>query len=220
MCYLLSMKSFTYLALGDAYSAGISIPTTDSFPYQVVQKLRHRYPYVYAPEVVAGRGWTAQDLAAQLQRLTFLYAYDFVSLQVGVNNQIKGTSAAEFELLFESLVLQAIRLAGNRTDRVYVLSVPDWSATPFGIQRFLSHPEESNVAASIDEYNEKIQGVCARYDIRYMDVTAEIRKQHNNHGWHSEDGLHPSGLTYQSWAAVLSGLMTDALLEERKHSGL
>ncbi|MCE2825447.1 MAG: hypothetical protein LW718_08615 [Sediminibacterium sp.] len=47
----------TYLALGDSYTIGESVPLHEGFPYQLVQKLRAKYPGFMAPEIVAKTGW-------------------------------------------------------------------------------------------------------------------------------------------------------------------
>jgi lysophospholipase L1-like esterase len=214
MSYLLGMKSYTYLALGDAYTAGVSVATTESFPFQVVQLLRHRYPIFSAPEVIAGRGWGTQELSAQIEATRLLPAYDFVTLQIGVNNQIRGNSPDEFALFFESLLLQAIHLAGNRTERVCVLSVPDWSATPFGQSRLLSHPDTVDIPGRIDQYNQRKKEACARYDVRFLDITSDTRLKYADTHFHSEDGLHPSRLTYQHWAEQVYRVAENILLKE------
>ena len=46
----------TYLALGDSYTIGESVPLHEGFPYQLVQKLRAKYPGFMAPEIVAKTG--------------------------------------------------------------------------------------------------------------------------------------------------------------------
>ncbi|MEY4553396.1 MAG: hypothetical protein RL099_1724, partial [Bacteroidota bacterium] len=46
----------TYLALGDSYTIGESVPLHESFPYQLVQQLRAKHPGFQAPEIVAKTG--------------------------------------------------------------------------------------------------------------------------------------------------------------------
>jgi lysophospholipase L1-like esterase len=209
------MKQYTYLALGDAYTAGISIPPSESFPYQAVQLLRHRYPGFIAPEIIAGRGWATHELVAFIGKTRFLSAYDFVSLQIGSNNQTRGDSTEEFSMYFESLLLHAIRLAGNQTNRVIVLSIPDWSFTPYGASLRPDRPEMISVSARIDDYNRCKQELCKHYDVRFLDVTADLRNQKDDASLHSEDGLHPSVLAYRKWAQEIFRFIDDWIIRTR-----
>jgi lysophospholipase L1-like esterase len=209
------MKQYTYLALGDAYTAGISLPPSESFPYQTVQLLRHRHPGFSAPEIIAGRGWATHELLAFIEKTRFLAAYDFVSLQIGSNNQTRGDSTEEFSMYFESLLLHAIRLAGNQTDKVIVLSIPDWSYTPYGVSLLPDRPETAAVSARIDDYNRCKQDLSKHYDVRFLDVTTDLRNQKDDVSLHSEDGLHPSVIAYRKWAQDLSRFMEDSILSTR-----
>ena len=77
----------TYLALGDSYTIGESVPLHESFPYQLVQQLRAKHPGFMAPEIVAKTGWTTNELATHLIHTLLQKQYDFVTLLIGVNNQ-------------------------------------------------------------------------------------------------------------------------------------
>jgi lysophospholipase L1-like esterase len=211
------MKQYTYLALGDAYTAGISVPSSETFPYQTVQLLRHRHPFFNSPEVIAARGWSTEELVQQIEKTRFLTAYDFVSLQIGVNNQTRGKDADEFAMQFESLLLHAIRLAGSRTERVIVLSIPDWSITPFGIGRSAAGNEpEGLISAQIDEYNKRKEALSSQYQVHFLDVTTDGRANSADGSLHSSDGLHPSAVTYQKWAGKLFGLFDDIIRGDRQ----
>jgi lysophospholipase L1-like esterase len=211
----MNTKLYTYLALGDAYTAGVSVSPAESFPYQAVQLLRSRHPAFGAPEILAGRGWTTEELTTRIEKARFLAGYDFVSLQIGVNNQSRGHTTDEFSMHFEALLLHAIRLAGNRTEKVIVLSIPDWSATPYGKGLLASRPDTAAVPARIDEYNRRKQDLCARYEVQFQDVTSALREQRDNAALHSEDGLHPSGVAYRRWAESLVEFMEDNILRDK-----
>ena len=210
------MKQYTYLALGDAYTAGISIPPSESFPYQAVQLLRHRHPGFGAPEIIAGRGWAAHELAAFIEKTRFLETYDFVSLQIGSNNQTRGDSTEQFSMYFESLLLHAIRLSGDRTDRIIVLSIPDWSYTPFGA----NHHATGVVSGQIDQYNHCKSEICGRYGVRFLDVTTDLRRQKDDVTLLSEDGLHPSIIAYRKWAEDVAKFIEDRLIGEKQQEAV
>ena len=54
----------------------------------------------------------------------FVKKYDFVSLLIGVNDQYRGRSKAEYAQQFEKLLIQALQLVGNFPQHVFVLSIP------------------------------------------------------------------------------------------------
>ena len=51
----------TYLALGDSYTIGESLPIYESYPYQTVQLLREKGVQITAPELIAKTGWTTDE---------------------------------------------------------------------------------------------------------------------------------------------------------------
>ena len=52
--------------------------------------------------------------------------YDLVTLLIGVNNQYRGRDLDNYRSEFRALLERAIALAGNRPQRVVVVSIPDW----------------------------------------------------------------------------------------------
>ncbi|MEY4628775.1 MAG: hypothetical protein RLZZ595_1101, partial [Bacteroidota bacterium] len=94
--YLMSMsetnaqKPFTYLALGDSYTIGESLPLEDNFPHQTVDLLRKKGILMADPEIVAKTGWTTDELMAAISKRALKSNYDYVSLLIGVNNQYRG----------------------------------------------------------------------------------------------------------------------------------
>src|SRR5438270_4584847 len=100
-------KTYNYLALGDSYTIGESIPLHLNFPYQVVQLLRKKNLSFAAPEIIANSGWATDELCAELSQYAFSDHYDFVSLLIGVNNQFRGRTVEEYKKEFEDLLQKA-----------------------------------------------------------------------------------------------------------------
>jgi lysophospholipase L1-like esterase len=210
--------SSTLLALGDSYTVGEGVPLYESFPYQTVQLLRQAGKSFSAPEIIARTGWTTDELAAGVANTHCLPAYDFVSLLIGVNNQYRGREPNEYARQFEELLLVAIRLAGG-AERVFVLSIPDWSVTPFAHTNL---PDargrgRDGVAREIDTFNAIAEEITHRYGSRFLDITEHTRlparegtgpgAQGDDAGSSSPfaaDGLHPSGSEYGYWAEQLA----------------
>ncbi|HAO45959.1 MAG TPA: GDSL-type esterase/lipase family protein [Ferruginibacter sp.] len=192
------MTTYSYLALGDSYTIGEQAPFAEAFPNQTVQLLRKAGHAFYAAEIIAKTGWTTDELSNAIEGTSFLTAYDVVSLLVGVNNQYRGRSAAEFKVEFEHLLQRAIQFAGNQPGRVFVLSIPDWGVTPFAEGR-----NRNQVAAEIDAFNQVCETAAKQFQAHYINITSSQRVDGHDAEFLVADGLHPSGKEYAKWAAKL-----------------
>lgn len=191
-------KIYSYLALGDSYSIGESVPVYDKFPYQLVQRLRNKGIAIYAPEIVAKTGWTTDELSKGIAQLTFLPNYDLVTLLIGVNNQYRGRPVEEYEKQFEQLLQQAIQFAGGKPDHVIVISIPDWGATPFAKDR-----DRTIISREIDAFNAVNKRIAAAYKAKYANITDGSRKALTDASLVAPDLLHPSGLEYAKWVLAI-----------------
>jgi lysophospholipase L1-like esterase len=194
----MATKTYSYLALGDSYTIGESVPVQDCFPSQAVKLLNGSGLSFGDPTIVAKTGWTTDELGSAIQKANLESHYDFVSLLIGVNNQYRGRSVEEYAGQFEGLLKQSIAFTGN-PEHVFVLSIPDWGATPFAEGR-----DRSFIARKIDTFNIVNQNIAEKYKVHYIDITAGTREAANDHNLITSDGLHPSGKEYARWAEKLS----------------
>lgn len=186
---------FSYLALGDSYTIGESVPLHEGFPYQVVQRLRKKGLHFHAPEVVAKTGWTSFELAEHVLHTQLNEHYDFVSLLIGVNNQYRGLQISEFENDFEYLLKKAIYFAGNKPERVIVLSIPDWSVTPFAAER-----DTNKISQEIDAFNKVCEDKVKKLGGHFIDITTQTRLAKNDESLLALDKLHYSAKSHAVWA--------------------
>ncbi|MBA3673921.1 MAG: hypothetical protein H0W75_03035 [Chitinophagaceae bacterium] len=121
----------TYLALGDSYTIGQSVAEAERFPNQTVALLRAQNIKINDPKIIATTGWTTKNLIDALNATPPQNNYDVVSLLIGVNNQYQGRSIDEYKTEFTLLLNRAIQYAANKPTHVFVLSIPDYSVTPF-----------------------------------------------------------------------------------------
>ena len=198
--------TYSYLALGDSYTIGESVPVYDSFPYQTVQLLRKAGLVFQAPEIIAKTGWTTGELQAGINNTLFLESYDIVTLLIGVNNQYRGLSIENYAKEFELLLNQAIGFAGHKNKRVYVLSIPDWGVTPYAANR-----DRSKIAREIDAYNAINKTLARKYSVFYIDITPGSREATMDNGLLASDELHPSGKEYARWATLLASAIQQPL---------
>jgi len=192
----------TYLALGDSYTIGESVPLHESFPYQLVQQLRAKHPGFQAPEIVAKTGWTTNELATHLIHTLLQKQYDFVTLLIGVNNQYRGLSIQEFDQEFTFLLLKALQYNGHQNNRVFVLSIPDWSHTPFAQNKAQETGLDlAETSAQIDAFNDVIKKRCEDMEIGFVYITDVTRNCAPE--MLAQDGLHYSANMHQIWANLL-----------------
>lgn len=191
----------TFLALGDSYTIGESVPATDRFPHQLAVELE-----VHEPLIVAKTGWTTAELDRAIDAAKPKGPFDLVTLLIGVNNQYRGRSAGEYRGQFRALLQRAIRFAGKRPARVIVVSIPDWGVTPFAAGR-----DRAKIAEEIDRFNAINREEATRAGARYADITPISRRAAMDASLTAGDGLHPSGRMYKAWVDVILPIARDAL---------
>lgn len=196
----------SYLALGDSYTIGQSVPHKERYPFQTVELLSKAGYNMRQADIIATSGWTTADLIAAVKGQSPTQTYDLVSLLIGVNNQYQRRSLAEYRSEFTFLLKRSIRLAGNRPGRVFVLSIPDYSVTPFA-----RNSDRSKIAREIDLFNRENKRIANLYKVNYLNVTPESRKAANDKSLIAYDDLHFSGKEYAIWASMLAPMITKAL---------
>ncbi|HEY4582527.1 MAG TPA: SGNH/GDSL hydrolase family protein [Lysobacter sp.] len=185
-----------YLALGDSYTFGEGVEPAVRWPVQLVRALRDGGVELDEPHILAKTGWTTEELAVAIAAGQPLGAFDFVTLGIGVNDQYRGHSAAEYRAQLAPLLDTATTLAGGRVERLMMLSIPDWGATRFARQE---GRDVESIAREIDEFNAIARDMCEWRGIAFVDVTPASRDGGDSDTMLAEDGLHPSGAMYARW---------------------
>jgi len=197
--------SLHYLALGDSYTIGESVPAEACWPAQLIQRLRRRGVVIDDPRIIAVTGWTTDELSAGMDRARLALSYDLVTLQIGVNNQYRGRSAGEYRGQFSALLRRAIRLAGNHPDRVVVVSIPDLGVTRFASE---SGRDPAQIAHELDVFNAIARDEASRAGAHFVDITG-ISRRHPQ--LVADDGLHPSAEQYTLWTEAIVPVVSVAL---------
>lgn len=203
----MSKHYLSYLALGDSYTIGESLPLYESYPYQTVQLLRESGHAFSAPEIIAKTGWTSFELAEQILHTKLNESYDIVSLLIGVNNQYRSLPIEDFKNDFHFLLHKAIHLSGNRPERVVVLSIPDWGVTPFAKDK-----DSTKIAADIDAFNTICKKETATQNAVYISITELSRMAKDNPSLLAKDHLHYSAYAYAQWARLVAEKTMECLL--------
>ncbi len=186
----------TYLALGDSYTIGEQVLAEENFPNQTVAMLNGELD---APKIIATTGWTTDELDAAITEANITTTFDIVTLLIGVNNQYRGRTLKDFEIEFEHLLQRAIEFANNKSNSVFVLSIPDWGVTPFAEGR-----NKEKITEEIDAYNLVCKTATQKFNTHYIDITITQRLDGNKDEFLAADKLHPSGKEYKKWAEKLA----------------
>ena len=190
------LDSLYYLALGDSYTIGESVPENERYPVQLGDSLLSNITNKEV-RIIARTGWTTENLLQGIEDTPDLRAtYDLVSLLIGVNNQYQGRTIEEYDIDFRVLLEKAIDFAGGDTSKVFVISIPDYAYTPFG-------NGNSNISQEIDAFNLVNKTITTEYNIQYFDITPISRQGIDQPELVALDGLHPSGEQYRRWVELI-----------------
>jgi lysophospholipase L1-like esterase len=192
-----------YLALGDSYTVGESVEPEQRWPAQLTARLRERGFTLDDPLIIATTGWTTDELSRGIVQTAPLGPFDLVTLLIGVNNQYRGRSEEEYRRQFRALLQRAMAYTGNEPAHVIVLSIPDWSVTPFASALGADEASLARIATQIDRFNAINRAETARAGAHYIDVTPISREAAIDRSLLTRDGLHPSGKMYAQWVELI-----------------
>lgn len=186
-----SQDSLSFLALGDSYTIGESVSTSERWPVQLRNALNRKGYKVEQPLIIAKTGWRTDELNYAIDTVAPASDYDIVGLLIGVNNQYQGKTPQSYRPEFQQLLDRAIALAGGDRSRVFVVSIPDYGYTPFGEKNRVT------ISSALDEYNLINRELSEKAGVKYYYIT-DISRQ-NDPGLIASDDLHPSGKQYSLW---------------------
>lgn len=186
------------LALGDSYTVGERVGKLEAWPIQLIRALRSSGRGAEEPTTVAVSGWDTRDLIEALNLSDLESPFDVVTLQIGVNNQFRNGTVSDFEVGLSNLIEKAIDLAGGNVANVVLISIPDWSVTPFA-----EGAPKQDIAKSIDEFNAVILELAEESGAKFVDITAISRRAGEQPELIAADGLHPSAEMYAEWVELI-----------------
>ena len=204
-------NSYTYLALGDSYTIGQSVEPDESYPIQLTTDLINQGLYVHSPKIIAVTGWTTVNLIDAIAADPISHngtKYSFVTLLIGVNDQFQGLEQSQYQTNFVQLLHTAINFAGGDSTRVFVLSIPDYGVTPFGMGR------DSVIGPQIDQFNAINKAASLKAGVNYLDITGISREAATDPNLIANDGLHPSGEMYALWIQQLEPMVAARLMKK------
>lgn len=186
-----------YLALGDSFTIGTGSTPAQAFPARLVDRWRATGCSLVL-ENVAVNGYTTDDLIATELPSIGSFHPTFVTVAIGANDIVRGRAIDAYRDNVRR-ILDAAKASGAR---VVVLPQPDWSrspsAAPFGTEREL--------ADAIARFNAVLATEARAKGAEWVDLVPLMLQQAAK-GQLASDGLHPSALAYDAWAAELARVL-------------
>ncbi|GAB4494759.1 MAG: SGNH/GDSL hydrolase family protein [Saprospiraceae bacterium] len=198
------------LALGDSYTKGQGVAWAKNFPNQLADALKSEKYDVAGVHIIAQTGWRTDQLKSAIASQTNVIGdstFSLVTLCIGVNNQYQNADFETYKKEFEQLLQTAIERAGDRADRVFVLSIPDWAFTTYG----QNYGDPATTSQEIDQYNAANYEIAKSYEVNYVQVTDISRQGLVRPEFVADDGLHPSALQYTEWLKIMMPQVQDVL---------
>ena len=183
----------TWLALGDSYTIGEGVKPEVRWPAQLAH-----HQHLSPPHYVAKTGWTTLHLLEAIAHTDFAGQYDWVSVQIGVNDQYDGIGTDAYREGLSNIIDFAVHKVA-RPQCVIVLSIPDYSVTPFAQNKGTRNEELTRIAQEVALFNTIAREIAAANQATYCDITPLSQQAANDPALLAEDGLHPSGKMYRMW---------------------
>ncbi len=182
-----------YVALGDSYTIGTSVPEAERWPNQLVRRLSGSRDRVELVANLGVNGYTSRDvIARELPELDALQP-EFVTLLVGVNDVVQRVPPERYEANVAA-ILDAL-LDRLSPDRIVAVATPDYTVTPAGAD----YGDPAVQAAGIVRNNEIMERLCRERGIAWVDIHDISLLARDDRSLVADDGLHPSGAQYARW---------------------
>lgn len=197
-------SSIKYLALGDSYTIGQSVPVHARWPIQLQDSLKKRGINVYQTDIIAKTGWTTSSLLGAMNSSPLDKNYNLVSILIGVNNFYQGQDASFYKTELPQIIDKALEFCNNDTSALFMVTIPDYGYTPFG------QGNQATISENTDAYNAIKDSIGKTYGIPTYYITDISREGLNNPDLVASDKLHPSEIQYNLWVSHLLNQFTYA----------
>jgi lysophospholipase L1-like esterase len=182
-----------YVALGDSYTIGTSVPAADRWPDRLVVALGPNEPTLELVANLGVNGYTSADLIHdELPALDDLRP-EFVSVLIGVNDVVQGVRpedyAANVVRILETL------LARVTPTRIVAVATPDYTVTPAGADYGDPGQQHERIVAA----NATLAQAAIAREIAFVDIFDLSLRAAGDRSLVADDGLHPSGVQYGLW---------------------
>lgn len=194
-----------YVALGDSYTVGTSVPPGDRFPNQLIAALAGETPRLQLVANLGVDGSTSSDLIrVELPELSS-HEPDFVTVLIGVNDVVQGVPAGRHEANV-AIILDAL-LDRLPPRRIVTVAIPDYTVTPAGADYGDPRQQHDAIVAS----NQTMARLSTSRGIAFADIFDVSLAARLDRSLVADDGLHPSGAQYAAWVARIAPVVRELL---------
>lgn len=182
-----------YVALGDSYTIGTSVPRAQGWPDQLTEALGSDEPTLHLVANLGVNGATSADLIRVQLPAFETFDAEFASVLIGVNDVVRRVTPERFEAN-AAAILDAL-LARLRPDRVVTVAIPDYTVTPAGAD----YGDPTVQHDAIVGANATMARLAADRGIACLDIFDISLRAADDRSLVADDGLHPSGAQYALW---------------------
>jgi acyl-CoA thioesterase I len=190
-----------YVALGDSYTIGTSVDPAERFPDRLVAALATDGTRLDLIANLGVNGYTTADVIRDELPALDALAPDVVTLLIGVNDVVQGVPATTYERN-AVMILDAL-LARLPPERIVVVAIPDYTATPAGADYGDPDDQHDAIVAS----NATMARLAAARGIEFVDIFDLSLEAAADRSLVASDGLHPSGSQYDRWVSRIAPVM-------------
>lgn len=190
-------KQIRYVALGDSYTYGTGAGRGQDWPSVLTANLHKKGINIALVGNLAQSGWTTKQVLDLELPVYHTLEPSFATLQIGANDWVRGVPPETFRQNLAA-ILEGM-LKDVPSDRIIVVTIPDYSITPGGIGIGLGREASSG----IQEFNMIIQEESAKRKIMVVDVFEVSQAMRDDPTLVSDDGLHPSAKEYAIWEQLI-----------------
>jgi len=182
-----------YVALGDSLTAGTGTnEPTDSFPYQLSQKIAADGHRVELMNLGIPGGKADNIISGQIEK-TIAFKPNLITILIGVNDLQDKIKKTMFAQNLDKIIVE---LKAKTTARIIVASIPHLGAYPA-----LLWPHYQYFNYQTQKFNTVIQNIATANSVEFIDLYSynkNLEKTGDN--FYSPDYFHPNKNGYRAWA--------------------
>jgi len=182
-----------YVALGDSYTIGTSVPEEARWPNQLVAALGADAGSLELVANLGVNGYTTADLIRDEMPSLEALRLEFATVLIGVNDVVQGvaplTYGANLVAILDGL------LERLPADRIVTVAIPDYTVTPAGGDYGDPRRKHDAIVAA----NATMSRLAAGRGIAFVDTFDLSLRAATDRSLVADDGLHPSGAQYALW---------------------
>jgi acyl-CoA thioesterase-1 len=191
-------EKIRYAPIGDSYSIGEGASPREAWPARLARHLTDSGTSVGLVANPSRTGWTTHQAMDEELPVWRAAHPNFASVQIGVNDWVQGVDAKTFQQRLIGL-LDAMQQVIPDTNRLFLVTIPDFSVTPTGAM--FAHGRD--IAAGLADFNNIIKEEGARRGLPVVDIFALSQKMRDDVTLIAPDGLHPSAKEYGQWEEMI-----------------